>query len=130
MSLLRRLALTAIIAVLVDLGILSAASVATSVYLPAVRAQSQFTGVAYPPHGTSCLLQTSGSSVIDPRTGVRLVGCESKNGHGYIVYTTDGRLLLDHVAAGSGSLSVDNGTVYVTAIREDGGAEIQEVPAP
>jgi hypothetical protein len=67
--------------------------------------------------------------VVDPRTDEQVFSCESKFSHGAIVFTAH-KLLLDHVATGSGSLSVIDGAVYMTAVREDGALEVQKVPTP
>jgi hypothetical protein len=122
------LALT--LAALIVLGVRAHAAT-SDVFLPIVRgAPIRVTGAVYPPVTTFCMLQTSAAYAIDPRTDTAVYGCESKDGHGYIVFGDGGVLLLDHVAAGSGSLTVVDGAVYVVAAREDGGLQVQEVPRP
>jgi hypothetical protein len=123
--------LTVVITTPLLFGLTMAASVPSRAYLPFVRgATIRTTGPVYPPVDTFCMLQTSAAYAIDPRTDTAVYGCESKDGHGYVVFGDGGVLLLDHVAAGSGSLTVVDGAVYVVAAREDGGLQVQEVPTP
>jgi hypothetical protein len=82
----------------------------------------------YPPNGLHCLLQQGTSRVIDPRTDTEVWSCEDAHGHGQVVWSGS-KLLLDHVADGSGSLSVTDGVVYITAVRSDGGLQVALVPA-
>lgn len=119
--------LTAAMLILVVLGVRAHAA-QPDVFLPIVRGQAiRVTGPVFPPSGTSCLLQTGASMVVDPRTDEQVFSCESKNGHGAIVFSAH-KLLLDHAAVGSGSLSVIDGAVYLTAVNENGSLQIVEVP--
>jgi hypothetical protein len=125
----RRLAI-ALAACMFVAGVISgAAAMGHHVFLPFVHgAAIRTTGQVFPPNGLHCLLQQGTSRVIDPRTDTEVFSCEDVRGGGQIVWT--GRtLLLKHVATGSGSLSVTDGVVYITAVREDGALEVQEVPA-
>jgi hypothetical protein len=125
----RRLAIALAASILVA-TITATAAMGHATYLPFVRgAAIRTTGSVFPPAGTSCLLQTGASQVVDPRTDEQVFSCESKFSHGAIVFTAH-KLLLDHVATGSGSLSVIDGAVYVVAVREDGALEVKVVPTP
>lgn len=129
MKRLNRIALVAGIAGFI-VSFAAAALQPSSVYLPLVRGQAiRVTGPVFPPAGTSCLLQTGASMVVDPRTDEQVYSCESKNGRGQIVWSGK-TLLLDHAAVGSGSLSVVDGAVYLTAVNENGSLQIVKVPTP
>jgi hypothetical protein len=126
----RRLAIALAASIIVATAITATAAMDHHAYLPFVHgAAVRLTGSVPPPAGTSCLLQTGASMVVDPRTDEQVFSCESKFSHGAIVFTAH-KLLLDHVATGSGSLSVIDAAVYVTAVREDGSLEVQKVPTP
>jgi hypothetical protein len=99
------------------------------VYVPLVRQTAVAPGTVYPPGGRRCLLQTGSSAVVDPRTGQWVYSCEGKNGANFMVWTGD-TMLLEHVATGSGSLTVIDGAVFAVAVREDGGLQVVEVPTP
>jgi hypothetical protein len=131
-QMIRRLATTALIALVVFAGVQLAAAAlpVASVYLPFVRgAPIRVTGSVFPPAGTSCLLQTGASMVVDPRTDEQVYSCESRDDFGAIVWSGQ-TLLLSHVATGSGSLSVIDGAVYITAVNDDGSLQIEKVPTP
>jgi hypothetical protein len=103
------------------------ASTVQPAYLPLVRQAAQAPGTVYPPGGRKCLLQTGSSAVVDPRTGQWAYSCEGKAGSGFMIWSGD-TMLLEHVAMGSGSLAVIDGSVFAVACREDGGLEVVEVP--
>lgn len=121
------------IALLIATGaVLSAARVADTgqtLFLPVFRASAQAPGIIHPPAGVDCLLQAGASSVIDPRTGQWLHSCEGKNGLGQVVWVGS-TLLMEHVAVGSGSLVVEDGQPFITAINEDGTQVQLVVPLP
>lgn len=119
--------LTVAMLVLVMLGVRAHAAT-PDVFMPIVRGQAvRLTGQVYPPNGLHCLLQQGTSRVIDPRTDTEVWSCEDAHGHGQVVWSGK-TLLLDHVADGSGSLSVTDGVVYITAVRSDGGLQVAVVP--
>lgn len=125
-----RMAIVSTVAALLVFAVASFAQSALQgpLYLPVLHgAAVRTTGVIVPPHGLVCLLQQGTTRVIDPRTDLEVYSCEATNGHGQIVFTHD-RLLMDHVATGSGSLSVTDGKVYIIAVQEDGTLIVREVP--
>jgi hypothetical protein len=83
--------------------------------------------VITPPQGLKCLLQTNTTVVMDPQTQELIYSCEEKHGHGFIVFTKD-RLIIDHLATGSGSLAIIDGVVVAVAVREDGRIQWQVIP--
>ncbi len=132
---LRRLAAIAFIALIVDTSLwtVSAALTSSHLFVPLLFAAGPLVppppGTVSPPPGIICTLQTGSSSVVDPRTDAWVHSCEGKNGHGMVCWSGD-TLLIDHLAAGSGSLSVEDGAVYVTAVRADGRLDVVLVPVP
>jgi len=131
----RRLATIALIALVVDTSLwtVSAALTSTHTFVPILWAARPAVppapGRVSAPNDIHCTLQTGSSSVVDPRTNAWVHSCEGKNGHGMIVWTGE-TLLIDQLAAGSGSLSIEDGAVYVTAVREDGDLDVVLVPVP
>lgn len=125
----RRLAIALAASIIVATAITATAALDQRAYLPFVRgAAIRTTGSVFPPAGTSCLLQTGASMVVDPRTDEQVFSCESKSGKGFIAFTAH-KLLLDHVATGSGSLVVIDGSVYAVAVNTDGSLQVVLVPA-
>lgn len=107
---------------------LAAAGGPSNVFLPLVHgAAVRTTGQVFPPNGLHCLLQQGTSRVVDPRTDVEDYSCEASDSHGQIVWSGS-KLLMDHVAVGSGSLSVTDGVVYITAVNSNGSIQIERVP--
>lgn len=103
-----------------------AAPLPSSTYLPLVRLLP-VSKVITPPQGLKCLLQTNTTVVMDPQTQELIYSCEEKHGHGFIVFTKD-RLIIDHLATGSGSLAIIDGVVVAVAVREDGRIQWQVIP--
>jgi putative hemolysin len=110
------------------LVLVAGAQPASHTYLPVARTLLH-AGILTPPAGIICQLQTGAAIVTDPRTGDVVASCEAKHGHGMVVWSGS-TLLLDHVAAGSGSLAVIDGAVWVVAVRDDGAVQVAEVPRP
>lgn len=128
----RRLAI-ALVRLTVLVFLVFAVAIATAAidhhaYLPFVHgAAVRTTGQVFPPNGLHCLLQQGTSRVVDPRTDAEDFSCEASDNHGQIVWSGN-KLLMDHVAVGSGSLSVTDGVVYITAVNSNGSIQIERVP--